>query len=123
MKTIEIENDVYEFLLQNTARIGEDASEILTRPLGIRGQQGETGRGGRGAVGGQSPSPVESYQTEIPDCLKDSAFIAQPDVVGKFLLINPTTTLNIISMFSSSCAIHKRDDFSVVSTVPVLSHP
>ena len=85
MKTIEIENDVYEFLLQHTTRIGESASEILRRLLGIRGQRGGIGSGG--AAGSQSPTSVKSNQTEISDCLNDSAFMAQKDVIGKFLFI------------------------------------
>jgi len=87
MKTIEIENDVYEFLLQHTTRIGESASEILKRLLGIRGQGGQRGKGGRGAADGQSPTSFKSYQAEISDCLNDSAFMAQRDMIGKFLFI------------------------------------
>lgn len=62
-------------------------SEILKRLLGIRGQGGERGKGGRGAADGQSPSSFKSYQAEISDCLNDSAFMAQTDVIGKFLFI------------------------------------
>lgn len=87
MKTIEIENDVYEFLLQNTTRIGENASEILRRLLGIRGLRGVNRKSGKGAVGDQFPTQTRHNHTEISDCLNDSAFIAQPDVIGKFLLI------------------------------------
>lgn len=35
MKTIEIDNDVYDYLLHQTVRIGESASDIMRRLLGI----------------------------------------------------------------------------------------
>ena len=41
MKSIEIEDDVYEFLLKNAVYIGESASEILRRLLNISEQQSE----------------------------------------------------------------------------------
>jgi len=69
MRTIEIEDDVYEHLRQNTSRIGEGASEILRRLLGISGE------------------PPDEKNSKISECLQDPRFQAQPDVVGKFLFI------------------------------------
>lgn len=43
MKKIEIEEDIYDYLLKNTTNIGESASEILRRLLGISEKSGEKG--------------------------------------------------------------------------------
>jgi len=75
MKTIEIEDDVYKYLLQNITHIGESASEILRRLLGISGKQNKTS------------SPTERSSTELSECLNATAFKAQSDVIGKFLYI------------------------------------
>ena len=69
MKTIEIEADVYEYLLGRTTRIGESASEILRRLLGI------------------SEESIITTDTELSECLNADAFKAQPDVIGKFLYV------------------------------------
>jgi negative modulator of initiation of replication len=83
MKMIEIEDDVYKYLLQQTTQIGESASQILRRLLGIPGPQSK------------KTLPVERSNTELSECLAAPAFKAQPDVVGKFLYV-------------LSC-VHKRD--------------
>ena len=75
MKTIEIEDDVYEYLRQSTTQIGESASQILRRLLGIMEQQSKTS------------VPVERSSTELSECLTSSAFKAQSSVVNKFLFI------------------------------------
>lgn len=75
MRTIEIEDDVYKHLLQNTTQIGESASQILRRLLGIPGQRSKTS------------VPLERSNTELSECLNATAFKAQPDVIGKFLYI------------------------------------
>lgn len=73
MRTIEIENDVYEYLLQNTTQIGESASKILRRLLGIPGNV---------------PGPDDKIlDTELSECLNAPAFKAQTNVIGKFLYI------------------------------------
>ncbi len=74
MKSIQIEDDVYGYLLKNAMEIGESASSILRRLLGISG--GSTGR-----------TSSDLPKTEISDCLSGSAFKAQSDVVGRFLCI------------------------------------
>jgi negative modulator of initiation of replication len=73
MRTIEIEDDVYEYLLQNTSHIGEGASEILRRLLGISGEPPD--------------EKDRRNQTKISECIQDHRFKAQLDVVGKFLFI------------------------------------
>lgn len=75
MRTIEIEDDVYKYLLQNTTRIGESASQILIRLLHIPGHQSRRSV----HVGGSN--------TELSECLDAPGFKAQSDVTGKFLYI------------------------------------
>jgi len=75
MRTIEIEDDVYRYLLQNTTQIGESASQILRRLLRIPGHQSKWS------------VPAERSKTELSECLDAPAFKAQPDVIGKFLYI------------------------------------
>jgi len=75
MRTIEIDDDIYGYLLQNTTQIGESASEILRRLLRLPGYQIKEGE--------QAAIPI----TKLTECLDDPAFRAQPNVIGKFLYI------------------------------------
>lgn len=75
MRTIEIEDDVYDYMLRNAEQIGESATEILRRLLGIAAQ------------GGKTTGKVVYDQTEISECLNDSAFQAMSNAVKKFLFI------------------------------------
>ena len=43
MRTIEIDEDIYVYLLSKTAQIGESASSILRRELKLNGQEPEKG--------------------------------------------------------------------------------
>lgn len=88
MHTIEIDDDVYTYLLRNTARIGESASEILRRLLRVPGS------GGRAAVSRTKPATplgiidgAPAGRTEVLAYLSDPRFQAERDVVGKFLFL------------------------------------
>lgn len=88
MHTIEIDDVVYEYLLRKTVRIGESASEILSRLLKVPGP----GTNGRGS--GESPPPpmrpsgeLLGPPAEVSDLLSDPRFQAERDAVGKFLVI------------------------------------
>lgn len=72
MKTIEIEDDVYNFLLRNTNQIGESASQILRRLLGIQKQE---------------DMKVEESNTELSECINSTAFKARSKAIDKFLYI------------------------------------
>lgn len=91
MKSIEIEEDVYQHLLSNTSRLGESASEILRRLLNLTGK-GEAGigvnRAGKG--GGLKKSAATSTGRQYTGALafiQEAGFQAQTDVVGRFLYI------------------------------------
>jgi len=91
MKTIEIEEDVYEHLLRNAISIGETASDILRRLLSlpssgpdnieIRSKRKKT-------YSNHDTDKILSYsQTELSECLTDPHFRAQSSVLGRFLFI------------------------------------
>jgi negative modulator of initiation of replication len=82
MKTLQIEDDIYNHLLQNVSFIGEDASSILRRLLRIEADR-HTGRGNRSKhqgpiVNGDGPSSVD-------DCIQHHRFQTEREAVGKFL--------------------------------------
>lgn len=91
MKTIEIEDDVYEHILHNTTRIGESASEILRRLLKISEPKSEPIPSKRRRKQVQARDDalnlISSTQTELSEYLAHPSFRAQPNVIGKFLFI------------------------------------
>ena len=111
MKTIEIEDDIYEHLLRCTVHIGESASEILRRLLGL-----------------SEPSRKYSFKpilkmerarhdiavdysfakTELSDCLNSPEFLAQSSVVRKFLYILSYVHRRNPEKFSKVLAIEGR---------------
>lgn len=83
MKTIEINDDLYEFLLKNAGVIGETATEILNRLLGRPGEGEHT------STRSNDPNPrkrgLETRETELTECLRSPKFLAKKDTVGRFL--------------------------------------
>jgi negative modulator of initiation of replication len=84
MKTIQIEDDVYNHLLKEVKFIGEDASAILRRLLGIRSDHS-----GRGQQRLQHQGHVydnsKGEPSSLDECIQHHLFRAQRDVIGKFL--------------------------------------
>jgi negative modulator of initiation of replication len=74
MRTINIDEDIYEFLVKNTKEIGEDASTILRRVLGL-------------AKSGDSGKPVVRTQHELSDAFEGSLFPRYTTAVNRFLYI------------------------------------
>lgn len=69
MRTIEIDDEIYSYLLQNAQEIGESASDILHRLLNL-------------------PSYGPKYQDnthEFEEALKDGKFLTLSSAVDKFL--------------------------------------
>lgn len=95
MKTIEISDDVYAFLLRHVSFIGEDASSILRRLLEIDPPAGASIAGRpmntqlhtapAPQVVTQTPSPVP--QGKVGELLNDSRLRLKRDVVQRFLHI------------------------------------
>lgn len=71
MKTIEIDEDIYEHLLKNTQTLGEDASAILRRLLGLDESQS-------GAQGAKPDSPIDA-------CLNAPEFRSSRKAIDRFL--------------------------------------
>ncbi len=83
MRTLEIEDEIYQHLLRNTQRIGESASEILRRLLNINDQvAGDLER----EEPTQCPLPAQA-PNELSECFADAQFRASSDVVRKFLMV------------------------------------
>jgi negative modulator of initiation of replication len=82
MKTLQVEDDIYNHLLQNVTFIGEDASSILRRLLRI-GTERQAVREHRSkhqgpTVNGDGPSSVD-------ECIQHHRFQTEREAVGKFL--------------------------------------
>jgi len=89
MRTIEIEDDVYGFLLRNTSRFGESASDVIRRLAGMGNsvdrQMASPGTSTR------SDSETRTQATKAGSAftafLNSPAFLVQGNVVGKFLSV------------------------------------
>jgi negative modulator of initiation of replication len=77
IKQIEIDHDVYAFILQNTSEIGESASSILRRLLGVTPR----------AVAPGKTSLASHEKSELGTLLESSDFIYAKGVVGRFLVL------------------------------------
>jgi len=88
MHTIEIDDHVYNYLLRNTVRIGESASDILRRllkipPTGSSPATSPTSQPGPGKTSGTG----QAIPTEVSGFLSDPRLHATRDAVGKFLFL------------------------------------
>jgi len=71
MKTIEINDDIYDYLIQNVKTLGEDPSSILSRLLGLDDT---------------APNTLETEEPAITDaCLHSPEFKAASSTVDRFL--------------------------------------
>jgi negative modulator of initiation of replication len=75
MKTIEVNDQLYEYLLHNAVRIGETASEILERLLKIPKLSAEDSAG------------IKPSQNELGKCLADPHFLSKTTSLDKWLHI------------------------------------
>jgi negative modulator of initiation of replication len=82
MKTIQIDDDVHNYLIRNVREIGEDASAILRRLLKLPDNRTpnklEATAPIASATSTHSKSPIE-------ECISNSRFQAEADAVGRFL--------------------------------------
>ncbi|KZN45209.1 replication initiation negative regulator SeqA [Pseudoalteromonas luteoviolacea] len=96
MKTIEIDDELYQYIASNTQSIGESASQILRRLLELEPVQGASAAV-QTEVSQVEPVPVESKTEVKPEPVKESANVfnilnkeelaMQKGVVGRFLFI------------------------------------
>lgn len=102
MKTIEIDDALYQYLVQHTEFIGESASDILRRLLGLSAEQNETTKITKKAEPvaiTSTTSSVASAEDVTPSVAASATFkelrnyinkeelAIQRGVVGRFLLI------------------------------------
>lgn len=80
MKTLQIDDEVYDHLLRNVQTIGEDASSILRRLLGI--QPGSLPKLDKRPI---SASTSASVPTRVDECIQHQRFQMEREAVGKFL--------------------------------------
>ncbi|MCP4489893.1 MAG: hypothetical protein GY820_21625 [Gammaproteobacteria bacterium] len=73
MHTIEIEQDIHDYLLSRVEVFGETASDVLRRELSLNGSVSTT------------PSPTNKNSHELTEALDSSSFRMARGVVGKFL--------------------------------------
>lgn len=111
MKTIEIEDDVYAHLLRSTVRIGESASEILRRLLGLPEQGRKYSLKHSLKMDRTRYDIAVDYsftKTELSDCLNSPEFLAQSSAVRKFLYILSYMHRSNPEKFSKVLAIEGR---------------
>jgi negative modulator of initiation of replication len=80
MKTIQIHEEVYEYLLKNTSYIGEDASSIMRRLFGLCNRQTAKTVEGKKEDAGPDISP-----SKMDECLSSPRVLSERDAVGRFL--------------------------------------
>lgn len=73
MKSIEVEDDIYEFLLRNTKEIGEDASSILRRLLNMSVEEV--------SLDGETDIPPQAGTQEIPETRPQHGQQVEPAVI------------------------------------------
>jgi negative modulator of initiation of replication len=92
MKTIEITDEVYTHLLRNVRFIGEDASSILKRLLGIAPQDELRSLRAPAHFSTQTanpagPAPQQHSSDGIAEVLENPRYRIEREAVGKFLFV------------------------------------
>ena len=96
MRSIEIDEDVYVHVARNTKQIGESASAILRRLLGLDKP-------------GQDPIEDASRTHELADAITSPKFAVQSAAVDKFLFFLGLAYLQKKSEFEKVLVIQGRD--------------
>jgi negative modulator of initiation of replication len=87
MRTVPIDDDVYQHLLENAAEIGEDASSILRRLLNLKAPSPA-----KPLLHAQLRMQAEAAKHELTDDMDTTSFRLQKTVVEKMLYL-----LNVMS--------------------------
>jgi negative modulator of initiation of replication len=89
MQTIEIEDDVYGFLLRSTSRFGESPSDILKRLLKLADSRGPQGATTGKVVTAQATlaSTKGGNDDSVVAFLNSAAFLVHGNAVGRFLAV------------------------------------
>lgn len=128
MKTIQIEDDLYQYIASQTQNIGESASEILRRLL-LGDAQAEVP-----AVDAPAPAAVEEAKTEVksePEAKATSVFnllnkeevMTQKGAVGRFLFILAALYRAHPNNFDKVLAVRGRErDYFATSSEELEAH-
>lgn len=92
MKTIEIDDELYQYIASQTLHIGESASSILRRLLVIKPTDDKTAN--------EPITNQKSNASSLLTLLKSDKFLAEKKLVNRFLIILSTLYLFDKSMFS-----------------------
>jgi negative modulator of initiation of replication len=90
MKTIEINDRIYEFLLRQTKHFGESESDVLERVLNLAPSSNGQNGGGQpnpGTPAGGQTGASSSLKDPVAAFLNSPPFLAQGNAVGRFLSI------------------------------------
>lgn len=119
MKYIEIDDELYRHIASNTQRIGESASDILRRLLGLEVSTDEdqapeqVSEPSMDALPEQTEvAPVRSIAAEsgvFKELLNDKALRSQKGAVGRFIYLLDATYRQFPSSFDSVLQIRGRD--------------
>lgn len=96
MKTIEIDDELYQYIASQTLHIGESASSILRRLLAIRSKDDTNQR--------SSINHQKNDSSSLLTLVKSDNFLAEKKLVNRFLTILSTLYLCDKSMFSVAAA-------------------
>jgi negative modulator of initiation of replication len=84
MKTVEIDDDLYEYFLRKVQKFGESLSDVIRRECGIKSTKSDNPRAGghssAATLPAGKPSKLKSY-------LSSPTFLVHADAVSKFLAI------------------------------------
>ena len=80
MRTIEVEDDVYFYMLGRTEHTGASFSELLRRTFALSGDQSQARAAGAASREGAPPSDVEVW-------LRSPRFLAETTSLGRFLCL------------------------------------
>ena len=118
MKTIEVDEELYRYIARQTQHIGESASEILRRLLGLPPFTGDAQ---------ESPFPAEAVTAapveperllELQALLDSNELASRESAIDRFMLIlSALYQKNPQEAFDLTMAIHNEGK-TVVTTVP-----
>lgn len=100
MKTIEIDDALYQYIASHTLAIGEDASAILRRLLNLDNESTHM-------VTSAMPSALPNKTNLLDSLLQDSAFLSERKIVNRFLFILARLYHTNAALFSvASASLH-----------------
>jgi negative modulator of initiation of replication len=82
MQTIDLDNDIYDFLLKHTSHFGETPSDVLRRLLSFPAHGKDAGRSTNGSA---KPVGSTNGKNSIEKFLNSPAFLVNGNAISRFL--------------------------------------